>query len=108
MIQANWLNHLFLVDLPKNIEQAMKIAYENNPSINVSKTNVKVALYEERKTKKDFYPNVNFVSSYKLNNALYSDEDEEYNEYKLGIELKYNLYNGGKDDLTHKKIFTEY
>merc|ERR1711879_952351 len=94
-----------LISLPKTLTAAMKIAYKENPTINVAKTNVNVASFEERKTTKDFYPDLNLVGSYKVNNALYSQEDEEYNEYSVGLELKYNLYNGGKDSATNKKAF---
>lgn len=93
----------FYAELPANINDAVELAFEGNPTINVSKANVEVAVSEERRTNKEFYPDVNFVSSYKLNNAFYSEANEDYNEYSLGFELNYNLFNGGKDSAENKK-----
>lgn len=91
------------VNLPKNVKDAVEIAYRDNPAINVSKTNVNVAMFEQKKSEKNFYPNINFVSSYNINNALFKEKDEEYNNFKMGFQLTYNLYNGGKDRLEDKK-----
>lgn len=95
----------FYSKLPNTLSQSLKMAMNNNPAINVSKANLKVAMSEEKKAKKDFYPNVNFTSSYKVNDVIHSGDNEEYNQYKLGFELNYNLYNGGKDSAKHKKAF---
>lgn len=92
-----------LVSLPRTLTAALKTAYKENPSINVTKANVKVATFEERKTTKDFYPDLDFVGTYQLNNALHAQEDEKYNEYSVGLQLTYNLFNGGKDTLKNKK-----
>jgi adhesin transport system outer membrane protein len=91
------------IELPKNVKEALEIAYNENPSINVSKANVFVAKFEQQRDKKDFYPNLDFVGSYNINNALFKESDEEYNEYKVGFEVSYNLFNGGKDTLKDKK-----
>jgi len=91
------------IELPKNVKEALEIAYTRNPSINVSKTNVFVAKFEQQRDKKDFYPNLDLVGSYNINNALFKESDEEYNEYKVGFEVSYNLFNGGKDTLKNKK-----
>lgn len=91
------------ISLPLNLQEAIQIAFSNNSSINVAKTNVKVAVFEERKNNKNFYPNVNFISSYNLNNAFHAQEDEKYNEYKLSLQLKYNLFNGGKSSAENTK-----
>ncbi len=91
------------IELPKNVKEALEIAYNDNPSINVSKTNVFVAKFEQQRDKKDFYPDLNLIGSYNINNALFKENDEEYNEYKVGFEVSYNLFNGGKDTLKDKK-----
>ena len=93
----------FNYSLPNSLKEAISLSLENNPSVLVSKTNLKVSNLEEKKTKKEFYPNIDLIGSYKANNALYSEDNTEYNEYKLGFSLSYNLYNGGKDQLENKK-----
>lgn len=93
----------FYVKMPKKLDEALKIALKTNPSVNVSKANVQVAVFEEKKLNKNAYPDLDLVGSYKLNNAVYAANDEEYNEYSLGFELKYNLYDGGKNRAETKK-----
>lgn len=34
---------------------------------------------------------------------MFKEKDEEYNNFKMGFQLTYNLYNGGKDRLEDKK-----
>ncbi len=89
-------------NFPKNLNEAIALSLENNPSINVSKINVDVSVAEKKKIDKNFYPDVNFVASYNINDAIYTQNDES-NRYKLGVELSYNLYNGGMDSLKAKK-----
>ena len=45
------------------------------------------------------------VASYRLNDASYKENyTDTSNEYKVGLELVYNLYNGGKDLANNKKL----
>lgn len=34
---------------------------------------------------------------------MFKENDQEYNEYKVGFEISYNLFNGGRDTLSDKK-----
>ncbi len=93
---------LFYFDLPKDFEGALDTAMQLHPSMKVSTNNVNVALYEHKRDLKAFYPKVDFVGRYKTNNTIY-DGDDQTDEYSLGVEIKYNLYNGGRDEALREK-----
>lgn len=93
---------IFYFDLPNTLDKAINEAYENHPSMLVSKSNVEVSRYEQQRDKKSFHPNIDLISSYKVNSVAHETQDE-YNEYKIGVEFSYNLYNGGKDIANNEK-----
>jgi adhesin transport system outer membrane protein len=93
----------FFSKMPESLDKAVKIALEENPTVNVAKINLEVAKAQEKQTIKEFYPNVDLVGSYNLNDSFYPKDDNEYNEYTIGVELSYNLYNGGKNLAEAKK-----
>jgi hypothetical protein len=70
----------------------------------VSLKNVEVAMAEQKRDLKSFHPDVNLVGTYKLNDAAHKEKGTDVsNEYQVGIEIAYNLYNGGKDAASNKK-----
>ncbi|RXJ68290.1 hypothetical protein CRV08_08545 [Halarcobacter ebronensis] len=93
----------FYTKLPESLDEAVTTALRENPTVNVAKANLDVAIAEEKKANKEFYPTVNFVGTYNLDNSQHAEDDQEYNEYSLGFELSYNLYNGGRDTAAVKK-----
>ena len=93
------------IPLPETLDKAVKTALKENPTVNVAKTNLAVAKAQEKQSYKEFYPNVNLVASYNLNDSFYPNDDAEYNEYSVGLEVNYNLYNGGKNIAEAKKAF---
>ena len=89
----------FDVQLPESIERAALYAIENNPTILVSRYNVKgaQALYKQRQ--KEYYPKIDFQAS-----QTYNDHDETGNgfdvaddRFKAQVILTYNLFRGGAD-----------
>ncbi len=96
----------FYYPLPKTLDDAMTASMDKNPSLMVTKLNLKVAIFEEQKNDKNFLPNVDFVGSYQLNDALHTTTDEN-SQYKVGFQINYNLYNGGKDSLERKKALQD-
>jgi adhesin transport system outer membrane protein len=94
----------FTYNLPHSEEEALSFALANHPSMLVSLKNVEVAISEQKRDLKSFHPDVNLVGSYKLNDAAHKEKGTDVsNEYQVGIEIAYNLYNGGKDDASNKK-----
>lgn len=95
---------VFAYNIPDTEEDALNFALTNHPSMLVSLSNVEVALYENKRDKKAFLPNVNAYGKYIVNNAMYKESViDESNEYKVGIEIAYNLYRGGQDNARDKK-----
>jgi adhesin transport system outer membrane protein len=89
----------FKYNLPMNLTSALSNAYTTHPSLKVSELNKKVALNEYKRDNNIFLPKVNLVGKYSKN-----DLDEEVNQYSIGVELKYNIYNGGKDTALSNKL----
>jgi len=90
----------FYYTLPNSLEEALTLAKENNPDYLVALYNIHVAKYEQKKAQKSNYPSLDLVGSYTKQNSTLS-----YSDYKVGFELNYNLYNGGKDRATNEKLF---
>lgn len=89
----------FNIMLPESIQRAAMYAIENNPSLLVSRYNIKGAqsLYEQKE--KEFYPRIDFEVSQAYNgndhknNGFVSSDDR----FQARIVLNYNLYHGGAD-----------
>jgi adhesin transport system outer membrane protein len=87
------------VKLPSTIERAALYAIEHNPSLLVSRYNIKgaQALYKQRK--KDFYPKVDLEISQTYNDAhdIPNGFDQADDRFKARVVLSYNLFRGGAD-----------
>lgn len=95
----------FTYNLPSSEQEALTFARINHPSMLVSLKNVKVAMNEQQRELKAFYPDINLVGNYKLNDAMHKENGTDVsNEYQVGLELALNLYNGGRDFANNKKL----
>ena len=102
---ASLTHPIFSYNLPNNEDEALRYGFLNHPSVMVSLKNIDVAIFEQKRDLKSFHPDVNLVASYRLNDASYKENyTDTSNEYKVGLELVYNLYNGGKDLANNKKL----
>lgn len=94
----------FTYNLPHSEEEALAYALSNHPSMLVSLKNVEVAISEQKRDQDSFHPSVNLFGTYTLNDAGHKEHGVNVsNEYQVGIEFAYNLYNGGKDDASNQK-----
>ncbi len=93
----------FYFNLPKNLQDSLNIAMNQNPSYLLAKTNVQVAIMEQKRDLKSNYPSLALVGSYSKYNSLNNATNDPYDDYKLGLEFNYNLYNGGKKRALSKK-----
>ncbi|WP_229855109.1 TolC family outer membrane protein [Candidatus Sulfurimonas marisnigri] len=88
-----------VVILPKSIEDATLVAMENNPSLLVSKYNVKLAQATYHKSKAPFYPSLDIEVSKTMTKNL-SGVEGKYDNLRAMAYLKYNFFNGFADKAT--------
>ncbi len=93
----------FKYELPKNKEEAMKTAVENNPSIIVSNHDIQVAKENIGYVKRKDYPTIDLeLETARYVNKNSSTDDKEQDNSAM-IVMNYNLYNGGSDSAEKEK-----
>ena len=82
--------------LPLKLENAVAIALKKNPELLITMYNTQLAQKDIDIAKKAFYPRFNLFAEAvsKENDA---GEDGYRNELSGGVELRYNLFSGGRD-----------
>ncbi len=88
--------------LPKSIDAAKEFALKNNPSLLVSKYNIKFAQASYKENKAPFYPSIDIEVSQSMNQNLsgvHGDDDK----FRAMAYLKYNFFNGFADDAALQK-----
>ena len=92
----------FNLPMPSSIEEASSYALEYNPSLLVSRYNIKGAQSLYKQTEKNYYPTLDLELSENYNDYSLDKnsrlEDEEY--FRGMLVLRYNLYRGGADRAT--------
>ncbi len=86
----------FEFKMPESIQKASQYAIRNNPSILVSKFNIKGAqsLYKQKKSK--YYPQIDFELEQMYNDVSKDNRfDSEDDRSKAYLSLNWNLYSGG-------------
>lgn len=86
----------FNLSTPKSLDAAMLEAFSSHPSVKVSDNNINVAMYEYKRDSKRFHPTVDLVARYGGGDEIPGLE-QPTNDYSVGLEMRYNLYNGGRD-----------
>lgn len=90
------------VYLPQSIEDAAVFAMQNNPSLLVSKHNIKLAQATYKEKKSPFYPSVDLEISQNYNKNL-SGVEGKYENIRAMAYLRYNFFNGFADKATLQK-----
>lgn len=89
--------------MPESIQRATMYAVEHNPSILVSRYNVKGAQELWKQSKKNYYPTIDLEVSQNYNNTSDADHiitngfDQADDRFRARLVLNYNLYHGGSD-----------
>lgn len=94
------------VELPKNIESATQYAMQNNPSLLVSKYNIKLAQDTYQEKKAPFLPSVDVEITQSMNKNLSTVEGKE-DKLKAMVYMNYNLFNGLADSSAIQKSISE-
>nr|WP_321266129.1 TolC family outer membrane protein [uncultured Sulfurimonas sp.] len=90
------------VALPASIEDAAQFAMQNNPSLLVSKYNIKLAQASYKEKKSPFYPHLDIEISQSMNKNLSAIEGED-DRFRVMAFLTYNFFNGFADEAALQK-----
>lgn len=93
------------VDMPESYERAGMYAIEHNPSILVSRYNIKSAQSLWKQNKKEYYPRLDLEISQSYNDAQRDTNtfDRADDRLKAKLVLSYNLFRGGADSASIQK-----
>ena len=93
-------------NFPDNIDDAVQFALQNNPSLLVSKYNIKLAQATYQKKKSPFYPQFDIEVSQNFTKNLGASEGER-NRFRAMALVTYNLFNGFADKAALQKSISE-
>ena len=93
-------------NFPDNIDDAVQFAIQNNPSLLVSKYNIKLAQATYHKKKSPFYPQFDIEVSQNYTKNLGASEGER-NRFRAMALVKYNLFNGFADEASLQQSISE-
>jgi len=93
------------LSLPKTLEKAASYAITHNPSLLVSKYNIKSAQALMKHKKKNFYPKIDLEVEQRYNDSHIDTNgfDQPDDRFRARIILNYNFYNGGADSADLQK-----
>lgn len=93
------------VKMPDSIEKAALYAIENNPSLLVSRYNIKGAQALVKQKKSGYYPKLDLEvsQSFNDNDELGNGFDQPDDRFKARLILTYNLFRGGADQADVQK-----
>ena len=91
--------------MPQSIEKAALYAINHNPSLLVSRYNIKGAQSLWKQNKKDFYPTIDLEvsQSYNDQNEAFTGFDVPDDRFRARLVLNYNIFRGGADSATSQK-----
>ena len=87
------------ISMPDSLQRAALYAINHNPSLLVSRYNIKGAQALHKQTQKDFYPKLDLELAQNYNDA---DDRNSFNQpddrFSARLVLSYNLFRGGADN----------
>jgi len=92
--------------LPETLEDATQYAIKNNPSILVSRYNIKLAEASYKEKKSAFYPQIDLEVSQSMNKNLSATEGNE-DKFRAMAFFKYNFFNGFDDTAAIQKSISQ-
>ncbi|STO57306.1 Outer membrane efflux protein BepC precursor [Grimontia hollisae] len=82
--------------IPPTLVEALNIAKENNPVINVAINDVDAANHQYDQAKGDFYPTFTIEASQQWGDEL-DGQPGDTDEFQTMLRMRYNLFNGNTD-----------
>jgi len=93
---------IFTATLPKTRVRALQFALEHNPSLMVSRFNIKSAQKRYKQTRANYYPSVDLEASQNYSNNWQTSTAPD-DRFEVMLNVSYNLYNGGQDSSRKQK-----
>jgi len=92
----------FTSRLPKTLVRAIQFALEHNPSLMVSRSNIKSAQKKYKQSRATYYPSLDIEASQNYSNNWQTSTAPD-DRFEVMLMAKYNLYNGGHDSALKQK-----
>jgi len=103
-VVSNMMKPEMNTPMPESLERASLYAINHNPSLLVSRYNIKSAQSLWKQHKKEFYPTVDLELSQNYNDVSETPVlDQADDRFKARIVMNYNLYRGGADEANVQK-----
>lgn len=90
-------------NLPANVEDAVRIAMTNSPTLNVYESDIKVAQEEYNASGSTLYPQLDLVANANVGNDLDGIDGHEDSQSVLAV-VNWNLYRGGADHARQREF----
>ncbi|WP_244951749.1 TolC family outer membrane protein [Pseudoalteromonas distincta] len=94
-------------NIPISINQALDVAYKNSPSFYASLYNIEAQKANAKAQKAAFHPNVDLSARYGSQDRDELGQNETRTEARVGIDISYNLYNGGLDNANLEQAYQD-
>jgi len=100
------------IAMPDSIERAALYAINHNPSLLVSRYNIKSAQSLYKQNEKEFYPKIDLELSQNFNDNDYNPRgatgfDSPDDRFRARLVLNYNLFRGGADSANVQKLISK-
>ncbi|MCC4264543.1 TolC family outer membrane protein [Oceanimonas baumannii] len=94
-------------ELPLTLQDAMQLAYQGNPDFHAALRNINAQEAAVDSQKAAFHPELNLNARYGTQDYVDGQVDERRNEGRIGLDIRYNLYRGGRDQASVNKAYEE-
>lgn len=93
--------------LPESVKEALGLAYKESPVFQAALRSILAAEAANKVAKSDYKPKLNLNARYGSQTYDGLGYDEGQSEASIGIELRYNLYNGGRHKANIRRSLQE-
>ncbi len=93
--------------LPLNAREAIRLAYQGSPAFHAALRNIQAQEAAADSQKAAFHPQLNLTARYGTQDYVDNGIDERRNDARIGLDLRYNLYQGGRDQASLRRIYEE-
>lgn len=83
--------------IPGDLNSAMRLALKNNPTFRAARRDIEASIATKNRERAAFRPQLSLNASYGTDSHNDFGARERQTEARIGLELRFNLYNGGSD-----------